>query len=136
MAVGLGSGKGELGGGGLLDGGGSLTGAGTIGGSGEPSPGGSGLGSGGGALLGVEVVLKNTAPALIELSVGGTSRYKLKSRQEVEQINVSSANQSIEVALDPSYPSRVIIRGITTGDSQIELTDANGAKEKVNVRVK
>ena len=73
--------------------------------------------------------------ATIELSVGGTARYKYPFNQEVEQVNVSD-NKVVEVTLDPSNTRRVIIRGMKLGGSQIELTDAAGTKQKITVRVK
>jgi hypothetical protein len=41
-----------------------------------------------------------------------------------------------EVTLDPTDAKRVIIKSLTAGATQLELTDDLGAKEKYTIRVR
>jgi RNA polymerase sigma factor (sigma-70 family) len=74
-------------------------------------------------------------PPPVTLQTGETMRHKSKTNQTIDRA-YSDNSQVVEVTLDPTDPRRVLIRGVAPGGARIELTDANGVKERHTVRVR
>ena len=71
----------------------------------------------------------------ISLETGETIRHRMSTRAVVDRI-LNQEPKIIEVMPDPTDGARVLIRALSAGTAHIDLTDANGVKEKYTVRVR
>jgi hypothetical protein len=69
----------------------------------------------------------------LDLKVGETMRHRMGN--VVDRVHVKDP-KVVEVTLDPTDARRVIIKTLVPGGTQLELTDANGGKEKYTIRVR
>jgi RNA polymerase sigma factor (sigma-70 family) len=105
-------------------------GGGSFGRSGGSSPGGPGSGfpaGGAGAARGQQ--------GTIELQVDQTIRYQMASGNVVRSVFFQN-NKVASVALDPTDSKSLIIRGLSSGETKLELEDTAGNKEAHTIRVK
>jgi len=73
------------------------------------------------------------ATVSIELKVGETIRHRM--RNQIDRIYVKEPRVA-DVSADPTDARRVLIKALTAGGTQLELTDAAGGKEKYTIRVR
>jgi len=73
----------------------------------------------------------------INLQAGETIRYRMATGKTIERVHVViDADKFVDVTPDPTDASRILIKGLVAGSVQVELTDTDGTKEKLTVRVK
>jgi RNA polymerase sigma factor (sigma-70 family) len=71
----------------------------------------------------------------VELKVGETIRHHMTRNYTIERVFAKDTKVA-EVTPDPTDARRVLIKAVAGGSTQLELTDANGSKEKLTIRVK
>ena len=67
------------------------------------------------------------------MRVGETIRHRM--RNQIDRIFVKDPKMA-DVSADPTDARRVLIKALSAGGTQLELTDAAGATEKYTVRVR
>jgi RNA polymerase sigma factor (sigma-70 family) len=100
---------------------------------GLPGAGAPGLPGGGGASGFGSVAAKPSDT--ISIQAGETIRYRMATKLTIDRI-LNHDTKVAEVLPDPTDASRVLIRGLSSGEAHIELTDSAGTKEKYTVRVR